>query len=161
MEIRTFIQSGLLALVLPLSGCSGADPSAISTAPSPAPPQATAPPPAPPNPRWPPADYTLTAASLSGVVYESTPAGRVPIPGAVLYCELCGEATHTWATADANGVYRFPGDLARGGGVWLAPGRLTPVQVGGVGFGTETWIGRSLEVLIAGDTWLDIALVRR
>ena len=53
--------------------------------------------------------YTLTAASLSGVVYEMTPTGQAVIPGAVVYCERCGEITHTWATADANGFYRFPG----------------------------------------------------
>lgn len=129
--------------------------------PSPTPPQAVVPPPVPTSRSW--LDgYTLTAASLSGVVYESTPTGPVPIPGAVLYCELCGESTHTWATADASGFYLFPGDPAKGGGVWLAPGQVTPIQVGwGVGFETQTWIGRSLVVLIAGDTRLDVALVRR
>lgn len=69
--------------------------------------------------------------------------------------------THTWATADANGVYRFPGELAKGGGVGLAPEKGTPITVGGVGFDLQTWVGRSLDVLIAGDTRLYVELVRR
>jgi len=153
------IPSSLLVLVLALSGCGGAGPVSVPVGPSPIAPQASVPP-SVPSSSW-LNGYTLTAASLSGVVYESTPAGNVPIPGAVLYCELCGETTHTWATADANGFYRFPGDPANGGGVWLAPGTPTPILVRGVGFEEQTWLGRSLSVLIAGDTRLDIALVRR
>ena len=125
------------------------------------PPQAVVPPPVSLNASWPPAGYTLTAASLSGVIYESTPTGHVPIPGAVVYCELRGEITHTWATADANGFYRFPGEIAKGGGVWLVPGQLTPILVREVGFEQQTFVGRSLNVLIAGDTRLDVELVRR
>jgi len=125
------------------------------------PPQAVVPPPVSASPSWPPAGYTLTAANLSGVIYESTPTGHVPIPGAVVYCELCGEITHTWATADANGFYRFPGEIAKGGGVWLVPGQLTPILVREVGFEQQTFVGRSLNVLIAGDTRLDVELVRR
>ena len=154
------IPSSLLVLGLALSGCGGADSVSVPVGPSPIAPQVSVPPPVPTSRSW--LDgYTLTAASLSGLVYESTPAGDVPIPGAVLYCELCGETTHTWATADANGFYRFPGDPANGGGVWLAPGTPTPILVRGVGFEEQTWLGRSLSVLIAGDTRLDIALVRR
>jgi len=133
----------------------------MSVGPSSMPPQAVVPPPVSLNASWPPAGYTLTAASLSGVIYESTPTGHVPIPGAVVYCELCGEITHTWATADANGFYRFPGEIAKGGGVWLVPGQLTPILVREVGFEQQTFVGRSLNVLIAGDTRLDVELVRR
>src|SRR6266576_1583371 len=131
MENGPLIQSSLLVLALALSGCGGAAPS-MSVGPSSMPPQAVVPPPVSLNASWPPAGDTLTAASLSGVIYESPPTGHVPIPGAVVYCELCGEITHTWATADANGFYRFPGEIAKGGGVWLAPGQLTPMVVGGV-----------------------------
>ena len=105
--------------------------------------------------------YTLTAASLSGVIYESSARGNSPLAGAVIYCELCGEITHTWATTDVNGVYRFPGELANGGGVWLAPGKPTPIIVGGVGFDLQTWVRQDLNVLIAGDTRLDVVLLRR
>jgi hypothetical protein len=79
----------------------------------------------------------------------------------MIYCELCGEETHAWATTDVNGVYRFPGELANGGGVWLAPGKPTPIIVGGVGFDLRAWVGQDLNVLIAGDTRLDVVLFRR
>src|SRR5687768_12230153 len=107
MKDLTLIRSSLLVLVLSLSGCGGADPSPMSVGPSSLPPQTFVPVSPPPNPRWPPADYALTAASLSGVIYESTAMGQMPLAGAMIYCELCGEMTHTWATADSNGVYRF------------------------------------------------------
>jgi hypothetical protein len=108
------------------------------------------------------AGYTLTAASLSGVIYESIPwLGKVPIPGAVVYCERCGEITHTWATADANGFYRFPGDLATGGGIWLSPGQPTSIIVRGVNFEQQPWFGRNLDVPITDDTRFDVELVRR
>jgi hypothetical protein len=104
------------------------------------------------------------------VVYESTPTGRVPIPGVRVYCELCGRDTHTFATADANGFYIFPGDLASGGGVWLSGGP-TPVLVEDDGYRDPTGLpsfpgvcppGFSCrEVLINGDTRFDIELVRR
>jgi len=87
--------------------------------------------------------------------------GPSPLAGAMIYCELCGEITHTWATTDVNGNYRFPGELVNGGGVWLAPGKPTPITVGGVGFDLRTWVGQDLNVLIAGDTRLDVVLHRR
>lgn len=155
MTNRKLTRGGLLVFVLALSGCGGGD---SLTGPSPVPPQAVV----PTNPAsdW-LNGYTLTAASLSGVVYEMTPTGQVPIPGAVVYCERCGEITHTWATADANGFYRFPGDLATGGGVWLSPGQPTSIIVRGVNFEQQTWLGRNLDVLITGDTRFDVELVRR
>ena len=161
MESRTRIHSSLLAFVLVLSGCgSGVDPSSMPVAPSPRPEVVV--PVIPPNAaQWPGADYKLTAASLSGVIYESTARGPVPLGGAMIYCELCGEITHTWATTDINGNYRFPGDLASGGGVWLAPGKPTPITVGGVGFDLRTWVAQDLNVFIAGDTRLDVILLRR
>jgi len=161
MEVRPLIRSSLLLLVLALSGCAGDDPSPMPVGPSLPPPQAVVPIVPPSNSRWPPAEYTLTAASLSGVIYESSARGNSPLAGAVIYCELCGEITHTWATTDVNGVYRFPGELANGGGVWLAPGKPTPIIVGGVGFDLQTWVRQDLNVLIAGDTRLDVVLLRR
>jgi hypothetical protein len=101
------------------------------------------------------------SSALSGVIYESTPTGHAPIPFAVVYCERCGEITHTWATADANGFYRFPGDLATGGGIWLSPGQPTSIVVRGVNFDQQPWLGRNLDVPITGDTRFDAELVRR
>ena len=161
MRNDTFATFCLLVVMLTLSGCSDAQRS-TPVAPSAVSPPPAAIPPVSPGQGW--LDgYTLTAASLSGVVSESTPNGRVPIAGAVVYCELCGQTTHTWATADANGFYRFSGDIATGGGVWLNPGRGTPIMVGGPDFETQaTFVGKNLTVPItAGDTRFDVELVRR
>ena len=168
MRHRTLILRGVLVLGVGLGGCAGSDSPAATLTPSPPPPQAVVPTPRPaPGPSFPPG--TLTGASLSGVVYELTATGRTPIAAAVVYCELCGEKTHTFSTADDHGFYHFSGDLAKGGGVWVVPGVPTPIAVGyynpdyedppgfpAVGYG-RGW----REVLIDGDTRFDIDLVRR
>ena len=156
MKSKALISTSLLLFAIALSGC-GSDSPIPPIGPSPTP----IPPAVPPTASGWHSGYTLTAASLSGVVYESTPTGRVPIPGAVVYCEDCGEITHTWAVANADGVYRFPGDPATGGGIWLSPGRPTPIMVRGVNFEVQTYAGRSIDVSIVGDTRLDVELVRR
>ena len=162
MRNRTLLPAGVVVLVLGLGGCGGPDASPTPLAPSPLPPQAVVP--VPPPASFPPG--TLTGVSLSGVVYELTTTGRKPIAGALVYCELCGKETHTFATADDGGFYQFSGDLATGGGVWLASGVVTPLAVGG-------WFNKDFEdppgqprpgwrdVLITGDTRFDIELVRR
>ena len=160
MKTRTLTCGGLLVFVLALSGCGGGDSLTMPVGPSPLLPQAVLPP-ISTSSGW-MAGYTLTAASLSGVIYELTPAGYpAPIPFAVVYCERCGEITHTWATADADGFYRFPGDLATGGGIWLSPGQPTSIIVRGMNFEQQPWLGRNLDVLITGDTRFDVELVRR
>jgi hypothetical protein len=151
----------LLMIASGLSGCGASGSSATPSAPSPAPLPA---PPAPPSSGSWLAGYTLTGVSLSGVVYESTPAGWAPIAGALVYCELCGELTHTWATADASGVYSFSGDLAHGGGVWLSSGIRTPVSVQANGYQDPPGLAGSYGqryVLINGDTRFDMEMVRR
>jgi hypothetical protein len=164
MRYRTLFPGGVLVLNLGLAGCGGPGASPTPLSSSPLPQQATVPTAA----RFPPG--TLTGVSLSGVVYELTPAGRKPISGALVYCELCGQETHTWATADDNGAYLFSGDLATGGGVWLIPGVATPIAVGG-------WFNNDFEdppglpalfpgpgwraVQMDGDTRFDVELVRR
>jgi Carboxypeptidase regulatory-like domain len=43
---------------------------------------------------------------LSGVVFEVTDAGEVPIEGVELYCDSCGSPDgHTFVNTDANGFY--------------------------------------------------------
>ena len=163
MRNVTLTNSCVLAVVLALSGCGGAEPS-TPVAPSTVAPQAAVP--SPPRPVSPGQDwlagYTLTTASLSGFVFEMTPGGRVPIAGALVYCELCGRTTHTWATADANGLYLFPGDVATGGGVWLSPTRGTPIIANGPDFEQRVFLARTMTLPItAGDTQFDIELVRR
>jgi hypothetical protein len=166
MRHRTLVRGGVLVLALGLGGCGG-DSSATPLTPSPLPPQAVVPAPGPPASRFPPG--TLTGVSLSGVVYELTATGRTPIAGAVVYCELCGTETHTFAYADDNGFYHFSGDLARGGGVWVTPGVPIPILVGPYNKDYEDPPGLPAvgngpgwrAVLIDGDTRFDIELVRR
>lgn len=163
---RTLLPGGVLVLALGLGGCGSPGSSPTPLSPSPLPPRAVVP--APAASTFPPGH--LTGVSLSGVVYELTPTGRTPIAHALVYCELCGKETHTWATADENGAYLFSGDLATNGGVWLTPGVPTPIAVGG-------WFNEDFEdpsglpvlrqgpdwreVQIDGDTRFDIELVRR
>ena len=140
------LRSRLIVFVLVLSGCGAPN---MPWAPSPV------------EPTGSPVDwfegYTLTPVSLSLLVYEATPTGRVPIPGVSLHCERCGQLGRSWGATDANGFYRFSG-----GGVWLAPGKLTSVLVvTGNNYEDAIWFERSLEVLIADDTRLDVELVRR
>jgi hypothetical protein len=165
MTGRTLTGIVLLVLAQGVAGCGGPDSSPTPVTPSPRPPQAVVP--APTAAVFPPG--TLTGVSLSGVVYELTPTGRKPIARALVYCELCGKETHTFATADDNGFYHFSGDLATGGGVWLAPGVPTPLAVGYYNRDFEDPPGLPAarqgpgwrEVLIDGDTRFDIELVRR
>jgi hypothetical protein len=155
----------VIALALGLVDCGGSDSPVMPLMPSPLLPPAVVPPPAH-SPSFPPG--TLRDVSLSGVVYELAATGRAPIPGAIVYCELCGQETHTFATADGSGFYRFSGDITKGGGVWVVPGVPILLAVGyneaykdppglpAVRFGPG-W----REVLIDGDTRFDIELVRR
>ena len=69
----------------------------------------------------------LSAYTLSGVVFEVTTTGETPIEGVAVYCELCGEETHSWSITDSSGIYRFTG-------VWTTPGVPTPVWFGKEGY---------------------------
>jgi hypothetical protein len=85
----------------------------------------------------------------------------MPIAGASIYCELCGETTHTFATADASGFYSFSADLANGGGIWLSAGTSIPVMVWADGYYDPSNRQGQRDVLILGDTRLDVELARR
>lgn len=164
-----------LWLIIQVSiGCGGGG--TITTPMSPSPPPVLSSPPASPQPqptvpRPGPVGYTLSPVSLSGLVYEVTSTGVVPIPGARVYCELCGTETHTFAIADSNGIYVFPGDVTSGGGIWLAAGRGTPVFVENSGYQDPDGLPYFQSVCPPGfscrsvyidgrDTRLDIELVR-
>lgn len=162
MTNRTLTGIVLVMLAQGLAGCGGSSSSPAPLTPSPVPP------PAGPSPGF---SYTLSGVTLSGFVYEVTPTGRAPIADVPVYCEPCGQITHTWAYTDANGFYRFPGDLAQGGGVWLSPGIVTQLHITKEGYqdppGLPPLHGPVLtgsgwrEVMINGDTRFDIELVRR
>jgi hypothetical protein len=172
MKTRIRAGVGAVGIAMLMAGCAGGSTTA-PTSPSPLATPPTTPPTAGPtsNPGpgvWLGGTYQLAPVSLSGLVFEQTPSGRVGVAGAAVYCEVCGAATHSWAIADANGFYRFSSDLASGGGVWLKPGALTIVGVEREGYqdppgiplmfnGSSGW----RQVSVEGDTQFDIQLVRR
>ena len=151
-----------LALTLTLPGCNGTSNSA-PTAPSPAqvaPPVFTPAAPAASAYRW------SATASLTGLVFERTPDGPRPIAGVDVYCEPCGQETHTWSITDANGLYRFTD------GVWTDPSNFpTRISVHKDGFEDPAGLPRPTppnpasagwrEVVIIGATRVDMDLVRR
>lgn len=116
--------------------------------------------------------YSLQGVALSGVVEETTPAGtRLPIEGARVYCDACGEYGHTGTTTDSNGRYHFSGQIAAGGGMWLTGDGLTPLHVSKDGYqdppGLPALSRRYQdpsgwrEVRVNGDTRFDMLLIRR
>jgi hypothetical protein len=180
MTSRTLIRV-LVLMAIAVSGCGGSDVSPTPLARPPATPQVAPvfqPPPSvpcvSPETSFYGCAYTRRGVTLSGQVYEETETGPAGIAGADVYCEACGLTTHTWAKSDGNGFYTFSGDLANGGGVWLAPGFLTAISIQHTGYqdppGLPPLRGPMFhipdgsgwrEVLIDGDTRFDIQLVRR
>ena len=164
MRHKTVVLRGAVMLALGLAGCGGADsPPTTLTPSSPTPLVSPSPPGAFPG-------GTLRNVGVSGVVYELTATGRVPIPKAYVYCEVCSAETHMFNIADENGFYQFSGDVASGGGVWVTPGIPTEIYVGtsyNPNFKDPPGVTPSRrgagwrEVLIDGDTRFDIELVRR
>ena len=155
----------LLMLCGALSGC-GNNPTPLS----PAAPSITAPPqvitalqPATPL------VSVLADATLSGKVYEvaaDSPGQIVGIEGVSVYCEQCGELTHSWAYTDSTGNYTFPHGVWTEGRptlpirIWIAKDgykdpaglpKTTPPNPSGPGW---------REVVINGDTRFDAELVR-
>jgi len=94
---------------------------------------------------------------LSGVVFEITDAGRVPLEGVELYCDSCGGPDgHTYVRTNADGFYSLE---------WTANG-VHPLFVTKAGYeildpnGTRDAIGR-ISATVPGDTVFDVQLVRR
>ena len=169
MANRTHTGFLLVVLVAGLASCQRANPS--PTGPS------TAQPPSPPGPAG--GDtYSVADVILSGVVYEVTPTGRVPIEGV----HVQSDHFHVFPTADvvtdAYGFFRFKR-------VWVCPCSWAPwVDVGITSIYVDkdgyevpsaqppSVFGRRLgtnvppdlrlrDVPINGDTQFDIQLVRR
>ena len=159
----------ILLFVVGLAGCNGAD---SPTAPTTVADQSVTPSAGSP-PGWSyGSGYTLKAVALFGVVTESTPAGAMPIADVTVYCDQCGATGHSWARTDANGHYRFDGELESGGGVWLAgkavrlwvgkdgyrdPAELPPAFPGDPSLSSGGW----RQVTINGDTRFDTQLARQ
>jgi len=96
--------------------------------------------------------------TLSGVVFESTAAGRAPVEGVKLYCDSCGSPDgHTFTATNANGFYSF--SWARNGVhpllVWKDGYELTDSS-GMLSDGTAV-----KNATVNGDTQFDIQVARR
>ena len=173
MTNRTHLGFLLVVLATGLAGCNGASPSS-PTAPSTAQPTQI-PTPAPPTPSF--DGYSVADVELSGVVYEMTPTGRVPIAGVRVTDYFHVHRAHS-AVTDAQGFFSF-------GSVWVCPCSWAPWVDGGI---TSIWVDkdgyeapagqpasvfergldpnvrrdlRLRDVTINGDTRFDVELVRR
>jgi hypothetical protein len=95
---------------------------------------------------------------LSGVVFEITAAGRVPIEGVDVYCDSCGSPVgHTFVYTDANGFYRLAWSM----------NRAHPLFVRKAGYEISDPTGKlrdadgRITAHVDGDTRFDIELARR
>jgi hypothetical protein len=152
-QTRVYAVATALVLATLVLACSDdTTPSPIA----PTPPQTpTTPTPAPPG----------TLYTLSGVVFEVTSAGNMPLQGVEVYCEPCGPPDgHSLQQTGADGVYSFAG----AGGV--APGRIRmllaergyilPNQPDMSGPDGTGWMG-SVTVPVTGDTRYDIQIMQK
>ena len=96
--------------------------------------------------------------TLSGIVFEMTAAGPVPVEGVWVYCDSCGSPEgHTEAYSDMKGAYSFS---------WSANGQHR-LLVRKAGFGLASPGGNLpgyaeiITATVKGDTRFDIELVRR
>jgi hypothetical protein len=95
---------------------------------------------------------------LSGVVFEMTDAGQVPLEGVEIYCDSCGSPQgHTFVYTDANGFYRLE---------WSQNG-VHPLFVEKTGYEIFDPTGHLRDSLgrisatVQGDTTFDVQLARR
>jgi hypothetical protein len=102
---------------------------------------------------------TVAKFTLSGVVFEVTPAGKTPVDGVLIYCDTCGPVGHSDRTTDATGAYSFEE---------VANGRTTLVLGSKLGYNLSRqdepeptgWMG-GVYATVSGDTRFDIQLVRQ
>jgi hypothetical protein len=106
----------------------------------------------------PPTTVTFESYTLSGMVFEMTAAGQVPIEGVEIYCDSCGSPDgHTFVHTDANGFYSL---------AWAKNG-LHPLLVTKAGYDTFDPTGTlrdghgRITAGVQGDTRFDVQLVRR
>lgn len=148
MRFNLLSAIGLLVLAAGQAGC-GSDKVAPFSTPfsaSPVPPPIAAPAPSP-------IPYTL-----SGLVFESTATGRVPVEGVHVYCDGCGSPVgHTSFFTAGDGLYSF--GWAFDGGLPLLVQKEGYTVVGATAILSNGMARRS--VTISGDTQFDIELVRR
>ena len=95
---------------------------------------------------------------LSGMVFEMTEDGQVPVEGVEIYCDSCGSPDgHTFVYTDASGLYSL---------AWAADG-VHPLFVTKAGYELFDPTGKlrdrlgRISATVKGDTRFDIQLVRR
>lgn len=99
-----------------------------------------------------------TPHTLSGLVFESTATGRVPVEGVHVYCDGCGSPVgHTSVFTAADGLYSF--GWAYDSVLPLLVQKQGYTVVGATAILSDGFARRS--VTINGDTQFDIELVRR
>lgn len=137
---------GVLVLGCSLAACGSGNsvPFSSPISPSPTP---TAAPPSPP-----------TAYTLSGLVFESTASGRVPVEGVHVYCDGCGSPLgHTSVFTAADGLYSF--GWAYNSTLPLLVQKDGYTVVGAIAVLSNGMARRM--VTINGDTQFDIEVIRR
>ena len=97
--------------------------------------------------------------TLSGFVSEIVQGVAVPVDGASVYCEPCGEGTHTYASTDSKGFYIFTGIWGNDFSIWIGKdGYQDPAGTVNSGFPRGAgW----RDVKISGNTRFDVQLVRK
>jgi hypothetical protein len=152
MNRHQIVSGTAVGLAILVSACGNMAPPQTFTAPSPSPASSTSVPAPAPNP-------IVFDSTLSGLVYEVTPSGRVPIEGADVEIGVCppkGGAPlgYEKARTDATGFYAV-GDMCNG---------VTYVWVSKPGYKTNPprqCDGDCVYATVAGDTKFDIELVRQ
>ena len=171
MTNRTHTGFLLVVIVVGLASCEGASPS--PTAPSTAPQQQ------PPGPASSGRDtYSVADVILSGVIYEVTPMGRVPIEGVRVQSDYFHVYPSPDVVTDSTGVFSFRRVWVCGcsWAPWVDAGITSiyvdkdgyevpagqPASIFGRRLGTDAPPDLGLrDVPINGDTRFDIELVRR
>jgi len=95
---------------------------------------------------------------LSGVVFETTETGQVPVEGVEIYCDSCGSPDgHTFVYTDPDGFYSL---------AWTIDG-VHPLFVKKAGYAIFNPTGKLLDqygrisATVKGDTRFDVRLVSR
>jgi hypothetical protein len=132
MTNRTPLGFLLVVLATGLAGCNGASPSS-PTAPSTAQPQPTPRPAETPRPAGNGVDtYYVANVIVSGVVYEMTPMGRVPIEGVLVRSDYFHMFPTPDVVTDSRGFFSFTP-------VWVCPCSVAPVVKAGI---TAIWVDK-------------------
>ena len=155
MRTHTRASAVVTALVLAtlILGCSD------DTAPSPVAPT----PPQTPSTPTPPSPATIY--TLSGVVFEVTSAGNIPVEGVTVYCDPCGPPEgHSFRSTGADGLYSFDGAGGVGVGsimLFLSKrGYVLPNQPDISGPNGDGYMG-GVTVRVTGDTRYNIEIVKK